>query len=179
MLDTRSTDQNPKKLTRNFKSQKNCYGSFCEEFQKLGKNKQNQPRKTKRGLQFREKPWLMIPNGIGWYPKWTSFTNWRGDPQEQDEHKRENKRNTQEQAQITHPLDSHPHKIHKGTRTTKGKIQGGVHLKSKGGEVLMIQIDPFHKDVLNPQGSSPKEVLNSNGVSLSQEEESHKGRYMS
>ena len=34
-------------------------------------------------------------------------------------------------SSITHPLDSYPQKIHKGTRTTKGKrIHGRVHPKS-------------------------------------------------
>ena len=66
--------------------------------------------------------------------------NWRGNPQEQDEHKRENKRNTQEQVQITHPLDQQTHKIHKVHEQSKGKkIHGRVHPKSyEGHEGLMI-----------------------------------------
>ena len=43
----------------------------------------------------------------------TSFTNWRGNPQEQDEHKREKQEEHSRTSPITHPLDNQTHKIHK------------------------------------------------------------------
>ena len=52
---------------------------------------------------------------------------------EHEEHEGEITRETLKTSPITHPLCSHPHKIHKGTRTTKGKrIHGRVHPKSHG-----------------------------------------------
>ena len=67
--------------------------------------------------------------------------NWRGVHEEREEHEEQEGKSQEEHSRtcpITHPLDSRSHKIHKGTRTTKGKIQGKVHPKSKGDEVLMI-----------------------------------------
>jgi hypothetical protein len=69
-----------------------------------------------------------------------SFTNWRGNPQEQDEHKEGKQEEHSRTSPITHPLDQQTHKIHKVHEQSKGnKIHGRVHPKSyEGDEGLMI-----------------------------------------
>ena len=69
-----------------------------------------------------------------------SFMNWRGNPQEQDEHKEGKQEEQSRTSPITHPLDQQTHKIHKVHEQSKGnKIHGRVHPKSyEGDEGLMI-----------------------------------------
>ena len=55
----------------------------------------------------------------------TIFHELEGDPTKNKKNTGKNMGKTQGEhsrtSPITHPLDSNPHKIHKGTRTTKGK----------------------------------------------------------
>ena len=59
-------------------SQKKIGAIFGGDFRIWARTHKIKARNEGAGLQFREKPWLLIPYDVGQNPIWRSFTNWRG-----------------------------------------------------------------------------------------------------
>ena len=84
MLDPLETKQihgsKSTKLHQTNRSQKILGLFLVGNFRIWGRTQQNKARKWWRGLQIREKPWLLIPYDTGWNPNQRIFHEMEGIP---------------------------------------------------------------------------------------------------